>query len=265
MTHSSRDAHRIAELPDIRRAQIDLLSFTKRDRAIHLLLEIDVTKPREAMRSFKAEKGESLSFTAFIVACFGHALEEHKTLHAYRKGQKQLMIFEEVDVSTQIEKEDKGEKVVVPHIVRAANRKTVLEIHQEIRAAQNSGPQMAVKLPPIGWYLLLPQFVRKCLWKLLARSPRNWKKMGGSVGVSSIGMFGGKTSGWGIPISPVPVMATVGNIVKKAGLGPDDRIEAREYLCLTLSIDHDIADGAPAARFAQCLSGLIEEGFGIPE
>jgi pyruvate/2-oxoglutarate dehydrogenase complex dihydrolipoamide acyltransferase (E2) component len=45
----------------------------------------------------------------------------------------------------------------------------------------------------------------------------------------------------------------------------DGRIEIREFLCLTLSFDHDIIDGAPAARFTSRLKALIESGYGLLE
>jgi pyruvate/2-oxoglutarate dehydrogenase complex dihydrolipoamide acyltransferase (E2) component len=38
----------------------------------------------------------------------------------------------------------------------------------------------------------------------------------------------------------------------------DGQVEAREYLNLTISFDHDIVDGAPAARFTRELIELIE-------
>jgi pyruvate/2-oxoglutarate dehydrogenase complex dihydrolipoamide acyltransferase (E2) component len=37
----------------------------------------------------------------------------------------------------------------------------------------------------------------------------------------------------------------------------------REFLCVTISLDHDIADGAAAARFAGQLQGFIEGAFGL--
>ncbi len=40
----------------------------------------------------------------------------------------------------------------------------------------------------------------------------------------------------------------------------DGRIEVREYLSVTMSFDHDIVDGAPAARFAQRWKELSERG-----
>jgi pyruvate/2-oxoglutarate dehydrogenase complex dihydrolipoamide acyltransferase (E2) component len=57
---------------------------------------------------------------------------------------------------------------------------------------------------------------------------------------------------------------TVGGIVEKPGI-VDGRIELREYLSLTISFDHDIVDGAPAARFAAHLKQLIECGYGLSE
>jgi pyruvate/2-oxoglutarate dehydrogenase complex dihydrolipoamide acyltransferase (E2) component len=43
----------------------------------------------------------------------------------------------------------------------------------------------------------------------------------------------------------------------------DGRIEVRQMLDLTISFDHDVVDGAGAARFANTLKGLIENGTGL--
>ena len=45
----------------------------------------------------------------------------------------------------------------------------------------------------------------------------------------------------------------------------DGKIAIRDYLCVTLSFDHDIVDGAPAARFVSRLRELIESGYGLRE
>ena len=42
----------------------------------------------------------------------------------------------------------------------------------------------------------------------------------------------------------VTLTVTVGGIAKKPGV-VDEHIEIREYLDLTISIDHDVVDGAP--------------------
>jgi pyruvate/2-oxoglutarate dehydrogenase complex dihydrolipoamide acyltransferase (E2) component len=63
--------------------------------------------------------------------------------------------------------------------------------------------------------------------------------------------------GWGIPVSPVTVMVTAGSI----GLRPrmdNGALVDREVLCVTLSFDHTVVDGGPAARFATTLRQVIE-------
>jgi pyruvate/2-oxoglutarate dehydrogenase complex dihydrolipoamide acyltransferase (E2) component len=57
-------------------------------------------------------------------------------------------------------------------------------------------------------------------------------------------------------------MITMGGIGEKPGV-VDGQIAIREYLSLTISFDHDIVDGAPAARFTERLKELIESGFGL--
>jgi hypothetical protein len=64
------------------------------------LTEVDVTRARAHLRDHKAKTGESLSFTAFIIAWVGKAVDENKAVHAYRKGRKHLVLFDKVDVAT---------------------------------------------------------------------------------------------------------------------------------------------------------------------
>jgi len=40
----------------------------------------------------------------------------------------------------------------------------------------------------------------------------------------------------------------------------DGQIETREHLCLTVTFNHDIVDGAPAARFLKRFSELLMTG-----
>jgi pyruvate/2-oxoglutarate dehydrogenase complex dihydrolipoamide acyltransferase (E2) component len=43
------------------------------------------------------------------------------------------------------------------------------------------------------------------------------------------------------------------------------QIVPREFLHLTASFDHDVIDGAPAARFIQRFKELIESGCGLKD
>ena len=95
------------------------------------------------------------------------------------------------------------------------------------------------------------------------RSPQLWKKYVGTVGITAVGMFG-NGAGWGIPAALPTLMITVGGIGEKPGV-VDGQIVIRDYLSLTISFDHNIIDGAPAARFTERLKELIESGYSLDD
>src|SRR5260370_39287901 len=130
------DDDQMVTYPKLRRVLEVMYPSVQRKPMIHGLLEVDVTTAREFLRDHKAKTGESLSFTGFITTCLAQALDENKSLHACRKGSKHLILFDEVDVATPIEREMAGQKQPIRHIIRAANKKTFREIHHEIRPAQ---------------------------------------------------------------------------------------------------------------------------------
>jgi hypothetical protein len=76
-------------------------------------------------------------------------------------------------------------------------------------------------------------------------------------------MFG-KGYGWGVPVAAASLAITLGGLAAKPGV-VEGHIVIREYLCMTLSFDHRITDGGPAARFANRLKELIESGYGLDE
>lgn len=257
------DDFQIVPLPKTRRAIHDMLREGKRKHMVHGLLEIDVTTPRQQIRDYADKAGERVSFTAFMIACLGQAVDENKMLHGYRSWRNQLVIFDDVDVNTQIERDVDGRKWVMPYIIRAANKKGLLEIHRELRAAQVKSLDGARELKQYEWYLMLPGFLRRFFWWGLRRSPKYTRRIAGTVGVTAIGMFG-KSGGWGIPITTQTLLLTLGGIAEKPGV-IDGQIVIREYISLTISFDHDIVDGAPAARFSQRLADLVENGYGLTE
>jgi pyruvate/2-oxoglutarate dehydrogenase complex dihydrolipoamide acyltransferase (E2) component len=256
--------YQVVPYPKMRRLEAIAYRSVQHKPMIHGLIEVDVTRARAFLREYKAITGESLSFTEFLIACLAKAVEEHKAVQAYRKDSKHLILFEDVDVYTPIERNVAGQKQIMPSIIRAANRKTVREIHLEIRAAQVQDVAQAwegFKAFHWPWLLLLPAF-RVMVW-MAERSPQVWKKYRGTVGITTVGMFG-KGAGWGIPLASHSLWMTVGGIGEKPGV-VDGHIATREYLSLTISFDHETIDGAPAARFTQRLKDLIESGYGLED
>jgi len=262
--NKQHDAYQVVPYPKIQRLLGFLLRSLQRKPMFHFLLEVDVTRPRAFLREHKANTGEALSFTAFLIVCLGKAVDENKAVQAYRQGRKQLVIFDEVDVETQIERESAGHVQNITHIIRAANRKTLREIHHEIRAAQVEDVEKALeRFKALQWLLFLPPLLSRFLsW--MRRYPHVLKKYGGTVGTATVGMFE-EGAGWVIPIGhPQTLMMTVGGIGVKPGV-VDEHIAIREYLSLTISFDHEIINGAPAARFTRRLKELIEHGYGLIE
>jgi pyruvate/2-oxoglutarate dehydrogenase complex dihydrolipoamide acyltransferase (E2) component len=232
----------------------------RQKHTIHGLVECDVTQARKIIRQHKAQTGETLSFSAFFLGCLGKAIDMNKQMHAYRNWRNQLIIFDDVDVNTLFEVDVDGKKTIRPHILRAVNKKSLYEIHREIRAFQQDHTS-SQESKFIAWFVLLPRFIRRLFLWTLFKKPQLIKEYYGTVMVSSVGMFG-TGSGWGIPVSNHTLQLTLGGIAKKPGVVAD-RIEVREYLSITISIDHDMIDGAPAARFTQQLKELIESGYGL--
>jgi pyruvate/2-oxoglutarate dehydrogenase complex dihydrolipoamide acyltransferase (E2) component len=262
---SDRSTQACQEVPfhKVRLRITDFLGLMHEKHVIHSLTELDVTSPREHIRQHKARTGEGLSFTSFFITCLARAVDEDKNMHAYRRGNR-LVLFEDVDVTTVVEHEVDEVRIATPYIVRAANRKSLREIHREIRASQEQKTREFTKMPWYeSWFFSLPSPFRQSLFKVVGRSPHWRKKMQGTVMVTAVGMFG-KGSAWGIPMTVYTLCLTLGGIALKPGV-VQGRIEPREYLSLTVSVDHDIVDGAPLARFLARLKELVESGYGLGE
>jgi pyruvate/2-oxoglutarate dehydrogenase complex dihydrolipoamide acyltransferase (E2) component len=227
---------------------------------VHGLVEFDITQARESIRQHKAQTGEALSFSAFFLACLGKAIDQDRQMHAYRDWRNQLIIFDEVDVNMLFEVEVDGKKTIRPHIIRGVNKKSVRELHDEIRAFQG-GHQSSRESTFIDRFVLLPGFVRRMFLWALFKNPQWIKEYYGTVLVSSLGMFG-TGGGWGLPVPNHSLQLTLGGIGEKPGV-VDHRIEVRKYMSVTVSFDHDVIDGAPATRFIHRLKKLIEKGDGL--
>jgi hypothetical protein len=74
-------------------------------------------------------------------------------------------------------------------------------------------------------------------------------------------MFG-RGIGWGVTPMGHSLAVVVGGLSTRP-IMVGSSIQSREYLCLTLTLDHDVIDGAPAARFTTHLKRLIESCAGL--
>jgi pyruvate/2-oxoglutarate dehydrogenase complex dihydrolipoamide acyltransferase (E2) component len=257
---TGHDTHTLLPYPRIRLLMADGGRMGRQKHTVHGLVEFDVTQARQAIRQHKAQTGETLSFTGFVIACLGKAIDMNKHMHAYRNWRNQLVLFDEVDVNTLFEVEVDGKKTIRPHILRGVNKKTFPELHEEIRAFQQEH-ESSRESKFIEWFVLLPGFARRLFLWVLFQNPQLIKEYYGTVIVTSIGMFG-SGGGWGIPVPNHTLQITLGGIAEKPGV-VDGQIQVREYMSVTISFDHDIVDGAPAARFTQRFQEFVEAGYGL--
>ncbi|KAB1188671.1 MULTISPECIES: 2-oxo acid dehydrogenase subunit E2 [Haloferax] len=252
---------RLEPLPLRRRGTVDYMRMAGRRSTVHGLVELDVTEARDRIETNEEETGEQISFTGFIVFCLAQAIDDHPHINAYRDWRGRVHVFADVDVNVLVETTIQGSRIGVPHVIRAANRRSIHSIHDEIRTAQESpDPTELSRWSTLA--LRLPGVIRRHVWRLPQLFPRRWKSMAGTVSVTSVGMFG-NGGGWAVTPTNYTVQLTVGGISRKPRL-VDGELSTREFLDLTVTFDHDVVDGAPAARFVQRLGELIESAHGLP-
>lgn len=232
------------------------LRVSSERHTMHAITEADITEPRRLMREHRERTGEGLSLTAYVVACLALAVAEHPRLNSMRKGRK-LFVFDDVTLVTLVERAPEGERVVEALGIRAADKKTFRQIHDEIRAAQRRGDEPLGAISGAMWVRYIPDFLLRTFIRTMSRNVW-WAKRYGVVGVSNVGMFG-DGAGWGVAPSAATLGVTVGEIAKRPVV-VEGRLEEREHLCLTVSFDHDIVDGAPAARFTSRYLELLASG-----
>jgi hypothetical protein len=264
----SSGRYQVVEFPPSRRETPGLLDIVWGKHAIYGLVEVDVTAARQIMARHKARTGETLSFTGYLVYCLARAVQEDKSVQAYLKGRSRLVMFDDVDVGLPVERQLDGKRVPVGHVIRRANHKTFREIHSEIRLlqAQPVPPSKGIA-PWLRFALLLPWPLSRPFPALL-RAAIRWDPailvdQAGTIGVTSVGMFG-QRAGWGLTPPLHSLSVVVGGIAQRPAV-VEGRLESREMLSLTIAFDHDVVDGAPAARFVRRLLDLIESGHGLAE
>ena len=197
------------------------------------------------------------SFTAFVVAAVARAVAQQPAVHALRDLRNRLVIFDDVDVNVSVEVRLENRSFPMNHVLRAADKRSVSDLSAELRRVKRD-PASSPTARLVGgarWFLLLPGFARVGAVRLLYRIPSMQRDLGGTVGVTAVGMFG-RGGGWGMNFQVHPLEVVVGGLVEKPAV-IEGVVIPREFLDLTVGFDHDVVDGAPAARFTAQLRSLL--------
>jgi pyruvate/2-oxoglutarate dehydrogenase complex dihydrolipoamide acyltransferase (E2) component len=221
---------------------------------MHGLLAVDVTEARRLL----AQHEPPLSLTAFVVASVARAAAAHPAVHAYRDWRGRLVQHRHVDVQTLIEVPTAQGPFGLVHVVRDADVRGVPEISSELRAVKAdpgvtaTGRLVQAVVPVAG---RVPGLFR-AMYAVMGRSVRVHLQTG-TVQVTAVGMFAG---GGGFAIAP-PTLASLLVVVGGLSRRPrviDEEIMVRDVLDVTVTIDHNVVDGAPATRFGAELRSLLE-------
>ncbi|MCL4473053.1 MAG: 2-oxo acid dehydrogenase subunit E2 [Actinobacteria bacterium] len=244
---------------------VDAGRLARRRQFIHGLFEVDVTRTRQLIRGHRLRTGQPLSMTAYVAWCLAQAVDRDKSVQAMRSWGNRLVIFDDVDIYMPIEIDLDGRKFPYLHTLRNANSRTPTDLDAEIRAVKSMPEQSgsAGTWRYMQWFVRLPHFVRMLIQWVVFKNPDWVKQHAGTVELTAIGMFG-RGGGWGIYNPNHTLAVVIGGVVKKPA-AVDGGIEVREFLDLSVQVDHDIIDGGPAARFASQLREMIETGHGLAE
>jgi len=247
---------RIEKLSFSRKAIRASATSLRRKNIFHIITEIDISKPRAKLSAYKKVYGNKPSFTAYIVKCFSNSIERFPGFNAFIIGNR-IVFLKEVTITVLVERKIGLEYVPEPMSINGCQAKSSLEISEEIRHVQSDDGGSLGTLSGMPWLTLIPAFLLDSFIRLASRSLKIGLKSG-KLAVTSIGMFS-KEPGWGIPHGSATVLLSVGSIIRRP-VEVENRFETREHLCLTVSFDHDVIDGSPAARFMSDLAAEIRSG-----
>ncbi len=239
----------VTPFPAGRRVVLDVLRAATARFPVHALVEYDVSEAKRRM----AQSPEHVSWTGFVVATLGRAVALHPELNARRAGRR-IVRFSRVDVAATVERAGAPDAAPTPVTIRSADVLPPDRITAALAEAKRTTAARRTGATPLR--SRLPGPLRRGVLHVLASTPRGAASFGPCVGVTSLGMLGGG-GGWAVPLAPLTVVVTVAGVVDRP-VARDGQVVIRPHLPMTLSFDHAVVDGAPAARFAETLRILIE-------
>jgi pyruvate dehydrogenase E2 component (dihydrolipoamide acetyltransferase) len=191
--------------------------------------EADATNLVAARQQATAELERKVSYDALLVALVARALREHPAVNVRLTGTG-LEQLSEINIGVAVDTE-RGLLVPVVRDAAAKDLAQIQHILQELVERTLSGKSLPDDL------------------------------VGGTFTITNLGMF--EIDAF-TPIINPPESAIlgVGRIVNKP-VGLEGQIVLRDMMTLSLSFDHRLIDGAPAARFLQRIKQLVERPFAL--
>ncbi len=187
-----------------------------------LVMEIDASKASEMHQQLQ------VSYTTIIVKAAAEALKEHPLLNSTLDGDT-IKVFDEANVGVAIATEN---GLVVP-VIREADKKPLKEVEAALKELTEKARQAKLTKDDLS---------------------------GGTFTITNLGMY---EIDFFIPIinPPEAAILAIGKITQKPVV-VNAKIEIRPTLTLSLTYDHRIVDGVPAAQFLQRIKQKMENPTG---
>ena len=187
----------------------------------------ELVRLRERLKPQAEAQGVKLTYLPFIVKAVVRALKKFPMLNTSLDEERQEIVYKRYYHIGLAVATERG--LIVP-VVRDADRKSVLELAQEIAELSQKAREGR----------LAPEEVT-----------------GSTFTITNIGSVGATLS---FPIINLPDAAILGvhSIRKRPWVMPDGSIQARDIMFLSLSFDHRLVDGAEAAMFTREVIRLLE-------
>ena len=221
----------VIELSGIRKIIADRMTMSLQTNAsVTLHTEVDVTTLVELRGLFNEELQKSeinLTYTDLIVKIVAIALRKHLRLNATLTDEG-IQLLHDINIGVAVALED---GLVVP-VVRNADRIGLTDISEQIK-----------------------NLAEKARSNQLTPS----ELQGGTFTITNLGNYGIDAF---TPIinPPETGILGVGRIIKKPTVH-NDEITIRNMISLSLTFDHRVVDGAPAAQFLQTISQYIQNPY----
>ena len=230
-TPALQQAEEVIAMDGIRGVIAERMTLSVQTNAsVTLHTEVDATALIElrGMLNDKLQAREvSITYTDLLVKVIANALREHPRLNATLTDEG-IHLLQEINIGVAVALED---GLVVP-VIRNADKERLSEISGQVK-----------------------DFAERARGNQLTPG----ELQGGTFTITNLGNFGVDAF---TPIINPPESAIlgVGRILKKPVVH-EDEIVVRSMLTLSLTFDHRVVDGAPAAQFLQTVSNYIQDPY----
>jgi pyruvate dehydrogenase E2 component (dihydrolipoamide acetyltransferase) len=217
----TRQVREVIPLTGIRKTAAERV-FTSAQRAPHstITMEVDMSEAATLHERLQA------SYTELLVKAVATALTAHPIINSSLENDE-IRVFTDVNVGVAVAT---AKGLIVP-VIRNADKQSVAEIASSLKALVGKAKQGELTKEEVT---------------------------GGTFTITNLGMYGVDVF---TPIINPPETAIlgVGRVAEKPVVEREKQIVVKPVMKLSLSFDHRVVDGAPAAVFLQKVKMLLEE------